>query len=147
MLRPIAAPWLLSWLLDSPNVEEKDLTDRRMKTWMGTARRGWRSLLIMGFPAVMGAALCWPSSARVLRTTELRVERAGHTATHLKDGRLLIVGGENQNGVVAGSELFDPGLGTISSGPALLAGRADPGGPAFPATNATTNFSSPSACE
>jgi hypothetical protein len=53
------------------------------------------------------------------------VERRGHTSTYLADGRVLIVGGENQNGLVAGSELLDPGSGTIASGPTLLTKRTD----------------------
>src|SRR5262249_44673404 len=50
---------------------------------------------------------------------DLNVERRGHTATPLADGRLLVIGGENENGPVAEAEIFDPSSKTFS-----LAGRS-----------------------
>src|SRR5438045_2484039 len=38
----------------------------------------------------------------------MAVARKGHTATVLSDGRVLIVGGRDTNGVIAAGEIFDP---------------------------------------
>ncbi|HWC77994.1 MAG TPA: kelch repeat-containing protein, partial [Blastocatellia bacterium] len=48
------------------------------------------------------------SRGRGLRTLSLNVERRGHSATALADGRVLIVGGENDSGPVAAIEAIDP---------------------------------------
>ena len=42
------------------------------------------------------------------------VIRAGHTATLLRDGRVLIVGGENAEGMVKASEIYDPLSNTLT---------------------------------
>src|SRR5206468_11107301 len=46
--------------------------------------------------------------------TELRIGRTGHTSTALQDGRILVVGGENERGAVADAELFDPSTRTFA---------------------------------
>ena len=43
----------------------------------------------------------------LLGLSELNVERRGHTATHLVNGKVLIVGGENAAGLVKKTEIFD----------------------------------------
>src|SRR5881397_4016502 len=43
----------------------------------------------------------------ILGRAELRVPRSGHTATALDDGRILILGGENESGAIADAEIFD----------------------------------------
>src|SRR5215813_13479863 len=55
----------------------------------------------------------------------LNVERRGHTATPLADGRLLIIGGENENGPVAEVEIFDPSSRTFSLAGRSITPRAD----------------------
>ncbi|HAF25255.1 MAG TPA: hypothetical protein DCK93_20505, partial [Blastocatellia bacterium] len=55
----------------------------------------------------------------------MTVERSGHTATLLADGRVLIVGGENSGGLISQSEIFDPTAGTFSVGGNLNSPRAD----------------------
>ena len=56
----------------------------------------------------------------------LAVERKGHTATRLADGRVLIVGGENAGGgFLNESEIFDPTAGTFSSAATMAVGRTD----------------------
>lgn len=55
----------------------------------------------------------------------LNFARAGHSATMLTDGRILIVGGENQNGFVTEAEIFDPITGSFSISGNLSLPRAD----------------------
>jgi hypothetical protein len=58
-------------------------------------------------------------------STTMTVDRRGHTATLLADGRVLIVGGENSGGLISQSETFDPTAGTFSVGGNLNSPRAD----------------------
>ena len=46
-------------------------------------------------------------------TRDLHIARKGHTATILSDGKILIIGGENQEGQVEDSEVYDPNDGTF----------------------------------
>jgi hypothetical protein len=46
-------------------------------------------------------------------TSELHIARKGHTATTLSDGKIVIIGGENQEGQVEDSEVYDPNDGTF----------------------------------
>src|SRR6202162_2867308 len=55
----------------------------------------------------------------------LRIERTGHTATRLPGGKILVVGGENTNGPVRDSEVFEPASKTFSAATGLLTARAD----------------------
>src|ERR1043166_4827252 len=57
-------------------------------------------------------------------TAALIVARKGHTATLLSDGKVLVVGGENQNGFVAEVEIFDPATGIFSFSGKLNIARA-----------------------
>jgi hypothetical protein len=53
------------------------------------------------------------------------VARKGHSATVFSDGKVLIVGGENQNGFVTEVEVFDPSTGSFSFSGNLNIPRAD----------------------
>ena len=55
----------------------------------------------------------------------MTVERRGHTATRLADGRVFIVGGENTSGVLNQAEIFDPTTGTFSAAGTLSNARTD----------------------
>ena len=44
----------------------------------------------------------------ILSTANLNIARQGHTATRLSIGKILIVGGENANGLIKESEIYDP---------------------------------------
>jgi hypothetical protein len=60
-------------------------------------------------PPVMAAVLDpgWPAGA-FLPAAELLEPRAGHTAGLLPDGRVLVVGGERDEGPLASAETWDP---------------------------------------
>ena len=47
-------------------------------------------------------------------TGSLNIARSGHTATVLKNGRVLVAGGHDSNGRLSSAELFDPASGTWS---------------------------------
>jgi hypothetical protein len=55
----------------------------------------------------------------------MNLERRGHTATLLSDGRVLIVGGENAGGPVGPAEIFDPASGNFSFTGNLSVPRTD----------------------
>jgi hypothetical protein len=63
------------------------------------------------------------SFAQILGKTNLNIERRGHTATQLANGKVLIVGGENANGLVGASEIFDPASGSATIGSSLFNAR------------------------
>ena len=63
--------------------------------------------------------------AQILGTGQLAIERRAHTATLLQDGKVLIVGGDNQNGMVGQAEVFDPVAQSSSPGPSLATARTD----------------------
>ncbi|HEY3358198.1 MAG TPA: kelch repeat-containing protein [Polyangia bacterium] len=48
-------------------------------------------------------------------TGSMATARAGHTATLLANGKVMIAGGENRNGLVTTAELYDLGTGTWST--------------------------------
>lgn len=58
--------------------------------------------------AVAGAELYDPGSGAWTAAGSLSVARAGHTATALPNGKVLVVGGQNQGGALATAELYDP---------------------------------------
>lgn len=60
-----------------------------------------------------------------IESESLNVERRGHTATRLQDGRVLIVGGENQSGTLSSSEIFDPATQSFSLGANAAAARTE----------------------
>jgi hypothetical protein len=63
--------------------------------------------------------------AQILGTGQLNVERRSHTATLLENGRVLIVGGDNQTGMVNHAEIFDPVSQTSALAAALITPRTD----------------------
>jgi hypothetical protein len=55
----------------------------------------------------------------------LNIARRGHTATVLSTGKILITGGENQNGFVTETEIFDPSTQAFAVSGNLNVARAD----------------------
>ena len=58
-------------------------------------------------------------------STTMLVERRGHTATRLADGRVLIAGGENSSGTLNETEIYDPASGTFSAAGNMATARTD----------------------
>jgi hypothetical protein len=89
----------------------------------------------------------------------MTIARTGHTATLLANGKVLLAGGSDENGITATAELYDPATGkfsptgsmsgprlfhtaTLSSGKVLIAGGAsDP----FESLNAPAQVYDPDA--
>jgi large repetitive protein len=60
------------------------------------------------------AELFEPATGTFTETGSLGQARWGHTATIGSDGRLVVIGGMGDSGVLASVEAFDPGTGTFS---------------------------------
>jgi hypothetical protein len=102
----------------SPSIVKVRLASRpanRLVTWV--------TIAIVGVLA--NIAYTVPSFAQILGTAQLNVERRGHSATLLEDGRVLIVGGDNLNGMVSQAEIFDPVSQTSSVVAASITARTD----------------------
>ena len=75
----------------------------------------WSLVAVVGLLASLACVV--PSFAQILGTAQLNVERRGHSATLLEDGKVLIVGGDNLSGMVSQAEIFD----TISQTSSVVA--------------------------
>jgi MBG domain-containing protein/galactose oxidase-like protein/Kelch motif protein len=58
-------------------------------------------------------------------SSTMLVERRGHTATRLADGRVLIAGGENGSGTLNETELYDPSSASFSAAGNMATARAN----------------------
>jgi hypothetical protein len=71
-------------------------------------------------------ALAFESEAAApIESSTLIVERRGHTATRLPDGRVLIAGGENSSGALNETELYDSSSGTFSAAANMSVARIE----------------------
>lgn len=71
------------------------------------------------------AELFDPKSETFIVTGDLHLGRAGHTATLLTNGKVLIAGGFTDEGMTASAELYDPSTGTFSLAGAMSTARGD----------------------
>jgi hypothetical protein len=62
-------------------------------------------------------------SSPVVGTAQLKSARRNHTATELKDGRILVIGGEGKKGPVSKAEMFDPTTARFSPSASLITPR------------------------
>ncbi len=60
------------------------------------------------------AELYDPLARSFVRTGSMSTERVSHTATLLSDGRVLVAGGWDEEGVLRTAEVYDPATGTFS---------------------------------
>jgi hypothetical protein len=74
---------------------------------------------------VANHALSAELEAAPIESTTMLVERRGHTATRLADGRVLIAGGENSNGTLNETELYDPASATFTAAANMNSARAN----------------------
>jgi Galactose oxidase, central domain len=88
-------------------------------------------LLFLGFmnPGAMAPA---QSLGTFTVTGSMNVARAGHTATLLGNGKVLIAGGYNQSGALSSAEIFDPLTGRFTRTGDMTIGRYEHGATLLP---------------
>jgi N-acetylneuraminic acid mutarotase len=76
-----------------------------------------RLAVLTAFAAAAAASIaaCGNDGSPWSLTGSLTTARAGHTATLLPSGKVLVVGGNDGYGAVTSAELYDPSAGTWSA--------------------------------
>jgi len=64
-----------------------------------------------------------PRRGTLVSTEDMRVARAGHTATALPDGRVLVAGGFKEKGSASGAEVYQPDSGKFAPLPPMITPR------------------------
>src|SRR6266516_3306840 len=92
----------------------------------GITRFSGKPALVAALATMVAVSLYSISSPmQIPDVANLKVARLGHTATELGDGRVLIVGGQNETGEVSDSEIFDPEAKAFSLAARLRQARAE----------------------
>src|SRR5436190_24224899 len=102
-------------LLDARMKRQPLIVNFRPRRRAINRRVAWSLIAVVGLLASLACVV--PSVAQILGTAQLNVERRGHSATLLEDGKVLIVGGDNPSGMVSQAEIFD----TISQTSSVVA--------------------------
>ena len=74
------------------------------------------SLIICAAPSLTSSGLAYAQATAPTwtNTSSLNTPRSGYTATLLPNGKVLVTGGSNADGILASAELYDPSTGTWS---------------------------------
>ena len=68
----------------------------------------------------------------ILGTAKLNIARQGHAAITLSDGKILIVGGENANGLIKESEIYNPATRQFMVADSSITARTEPTATSLP---------------
>ena len=68
----------------------------------------------------------------ILGTAKLNIARQGHAAITLSDGKILIVGGENANGLIKESEIYNPATRMFMVADSSITARTEPTATSLP---------------
>jgi uncharacterized repeat protein (TIGR01451 family) len=90
----------------------------------GAAVSGSGSPVAQSKAALTDPLLTLSATALTSGSSTMTVERRGHTATRLPDGRVLIAGGENSSGVLNQCEIYDPATSNFTTAGNMSAARA-----------------------
>jgi hypothetical protein len=98
-------------------------------SFLTTPIAGTLSVLTDG-PVDLSVGFSGTARSGFTRVGDMTVARKFHTATRLQDGRVLIVGGEDQNNTILDSaEFYDPDTHTFQAAPAMNTVTPEPGVP------------------
>jgi hypothetical protein len=91
------------------------------------SRRSWATTAFCATLVVFawGGATRFSTAQQIQSTGPMAVPRQGHTATVLNDGRVLILGGRDTNGVTASAEIFNPTNGAFTPAGTMTAARLE----------------------
>ena len=89
------------------------------------SRRGTRIPVRLEVPSHKRLSEVQADDASARGRAELIVKRRGHSAVGLGQGKVLVIGGENDSGLVRQSELFDIGSRSFSSAAPLISPRVE----------------------
>ncbi|HKY28414.1 MAG TPA: Ig-like domain repeat protein, partial [Pyrinomonadaceae bacterium] len=94
-------------------------------SFAGSIKQRLLASMMGGTTSAHNSAAVEFAEAAQTQSSTMTVERRGHTATRLSDGRVLIAGGENSSGALNQSEIYDPASATFSPAANMGAARVD----------------------
>jgi hypothetical protein len=100
-----------------------DLVASRLPDGRVLVAGGWGTGGVLSTTELSAADIFVPGAGAFRAVGAMRVPRGAHSAAHLKDGRVLVVGGLSRGRVVATTEIFDPRTGRFTKGPRMSTPR------------------------